>query len=152
MGIADRDVHWMNLALEHARTAASHDEIPVGAVLVASGKVLGQGYNAALASADCTAHAEIQALRAAGKATGNYRFPEATLYCTLEPCAMCLGALLHARVERLVYAAEDPRSGAAGSVVDLTDVPEFNHRLIVTSGVMAAEAAHLLRDYFRAKR
>lgn len=147
------DVRWMEHALAQAEAAAAAGEVPVGAVLVdAEGNVLAAAHNAPIASRDATAHAEIRALRAAGERVGNYRLPGTTLYVTLEPCSMCAGAIIHARVARLVYAAADPRTGATGSAIDLIHHPAHNHRVAVTGGVLAERAATQLRDFFRARR
>jgi tRNA(adenine34) deaminase len=149
----DRDRALMLEALERARAAAEAGEVPVGAVLVgADGHVLARAENAPIATHDATAHAEIRALRAAGGVLRNYRLPGCTLYVTLEPCAMCVGALVHARVERLVFGAADPKTGACGSALDLVSEPAFNHRLAVTGGVLADESAELLRRFFAARR
>jgi tRNA(adenine34) deaminase len=140
-------------ALDYARSAAERGEVPVGAVLVdANGAVLARGSNAPIASHDPTAHAEVVALRAAGQVLENYRLPGCTLYVTLEPCAMCVGALVHARVARLVFGAADPKSGACGSTLDLTASPGFNHRIAVTRGVLQEESAELLRRFFAERR
>jgi tRNA(Arg) A34 adenosine deaminase TadA len=128
------------------------DEVPVGAVIVRDGIKLAEGWNRNITLNDPTAHAEIVALRRAARKLHNYRVPGTTLYVTLEPCAMCAMALVHARVARVVFAASDPRTGAAGSVFDLLGSPRHNHRIEVTSGVLADEAGRMLRDYFRAKR
>ncbi len=142
----------MARALELARRAEAEGEVPVGAVLVRSGVAIGEGWNRPIATCDPTAHAEIQALRAAGALERNYRLPGTTLYVTLEPCPMCAGALVHARVARLVYATPDPRTGAAGSLIQLLDHPGLNHRVQVEQGPYREEAARLLRDFFRARR
>jgi len=143
----------MRQALDCARAAGAQGEVPVGAVLVdTNGEVLARAANAPIASHDPTAHAEIVALRAAGQAQRNYRLPGCTLYVTLEPCAMCVGALVHARIARLVYAAADPKTGACGSVLDLTAGPGFNHRIAVTGGVLREESAELLRRFFAERR
>ena len=147
------DERWMRRALElagHARDA--EDEVPVGAVLVLGDRAIGEGWNRNITLNDPSAHAEIVALRAAGTAVGNYRFPGATLYVTLEPCAMCAMALVHARVSRVVYAATDPKTGAAGSVFDTLVSPLHNHRIEVAGGLLADEAADLLRVFFRSRR
>jgi tRNA(Arg) A34 adenosine deaminase TadA len=128
------------------------DEVPVGAVIVRDGIKLAEGWNRNITLNDPTAHAEIVALRRAARKLHNYRVPGTTLYVTLEPCAMCAMALVHARVARVVFAASDPRTGAAGSVFDLLGSPRHNHRVEITSGVLADEAGRMLRDYFRAKR
>lgn len=142
----------MGLALEQARMAEEAGEVPVGAVVVRDGVVIGSGRNAPVGSHDPTAHAEISALRAAARATGNYRLDGCTLYVTLEPCAMCSGAVLHARLARVVYGAADPKTGAAGSVVDLFCQPQLNHRTLVQGGVLAQECSALLADFFRNRR
>ncbi len=142
----------MARALELARRAEAEGEVPVGAVLVRSGVAVGEGWNRPIATCDPSAHAEIQALRAAGALERNYRLPGTTLYVTLEPCPMCAGALVHARVARLVYATPDPRTGAAGSLIQLLDHPGLNHRVQVEQGPYRDEAARLLREFFRARR
>ncbi len=142
----------MARALELARRAEAEGEVPVGAVLVRSGVAIGEGWNRPIATCDPTAHAEIQALRAAGALERNYRLPGTTLYVTLEPCPMCAGALVHARIARLVYATPDPRTGAAGSLIQLLDHPGLNHRVCVEQGPYQDEAARLLREFFRARR
>ncbi len=142
----------MRRALGLARRAQAVGEVPVGAVLVRGDALLAEGWNRPIGVCDPTAHAEIVSLRAAALAMGNYRLPDTTLYVTLEPCPMCMGALVHARVRRLVYAAPDPRSGAAGSVLDLAAHPSLNHRVEVRGGVLAEEAGELLRAFFRRRR
>lgn len=142
----------MRRALALARAAGEAGEVPVGAVVVREGRTLGEGANAPIASRDPTAHAEILALRAAARAAGNYRLPGATLYVTLEPCTMCLGAMVHARVGRLVFGASDPRWGVAGGAADLAAAPFHNHRPAVTGGVLAEECGTLLREFFRRRR
>lgn len=139
-------------ALDEARRSEAAGEVPVGAIVVRDGRELARAHNAPIATCDPTAHAELVALRAAALAAGEYRLPGATLYATLEPCPMCIGAALLARVDRLVYAAADPKHGAAGTVVDLAAVPAFNHRIEVVGGVSAEAAAKLLREFFRARR
>lgn len=153
IGTAD-DEHWMRRALSLAeRAQREFDEIPVGAVLVgADGWLLGEGWNRNIAEHDPSAHAEIVALRQAGRALGNHRLVGSSLYVTLEPCAMCAMALVHARVARLVFAAADPKTGACGSVFDLVADPRHNHRVEVVGGVLADEAGRRLSNYFRAKR
>ncbi|MEJ1095696.1 MULTISPECIES: tRNA adenosine(34) deaminase TadA [unclassified Pseudoxanthomonas] len=148
------DEHWMHHAFALAdRAEQEFDEIPVGAVLVSSdGEVLGEGWNRNLADSDPSAHAEIVAMRQAGRKLGNHRLIGTTLYVTLEPCAMCAMALVHARVSRLVFAASDPKTGACGSVFDLISDPRHNHRVAVQGGVLAEEASRRLSNYFRAKR
>jgi tRNA(adenine34) deaminase len=149
---AARDEAHMRQALEEARRALEHDDVPIGAVVVRDGEVIGAGHNERELLQDPTAHAEIIALRAAAAATGSWRVLDATLYVTLEPCAMCAGAIVLARVPRVVYAATDPKAGAAGSVMDVLDHPALNHRPEVVSGVLAEEAGTLLVDFFRARR
>ena len=146
------DERWMRRALELARTAEAAGEVPVGAVLVSMGEEQGAGANAPISTCDPSAHAEIRALRAAGRRAGNYRLPGCTLYTTLEPCPMCAGAIVHARVSRLVYAARDIRWGAGGSVFDILGSTKLNHRVEVTGGVLAAESAELMEAFFRARR
>ena len=147
------DRRWMQEALRHARHAGEHlHEVPVGAVLVAGDRLLGAGCNQSIHRHDPTAHAEVMALREAGVAVGNYRFLDSTLYVTLEPCAMCAMALVHARVSRVVYAAADHKTGAAGSVFDTLISPRHNHRVSVDSGLYAGLSADLLRDFFRDRR
>jgi tRNA(adenine34) deaminase len=147
-----QDQKWMREALVLARQAEAASEVPVGAVLVKDGTLLGAGWNQPIGAHDPTAHAEIMAMRAGAQALGNYRLTGATLYVTLEPCAMCAGALVHARVARLVYGAADPKTGAAGSVFDLTRTDKLNHRLEVTGGVLAEECGALLRAFFASRR
>jgi tRNA(adenine34) deaminase len=148
----ERDSYWMRQALELARRAAAAGEVPVGAVLVIGDEVLGEGWNQPISVCDPTAHAEIVALRAAAARLGNYRLVGSTLYVTLEPCPMCAGALVHARVARVVFGAADPRAGAAGTVFDLLQAAALNHRAEVTGGVLAEECGTLLREFFRARR
>jgi len=143
----------MQQALDCAREAGLQGEVPVGAVIAdGAGSVLARAANSPIARHDPTAHAEILALRAAGRALGNYRLPGCVLYVTLEPCAMCVGALVHARLARIVYAAADPKTGACGSVFDLASTAKMNHRLEVTGGVLADESAALLKQFFAARR
>jgi len=147
------DETFMQHALQLAWRAWEEGEVPVGALLVRDGEVIGEGWNRPIGTHDPTAHAEIQALRAAGNAMGNYRLPGTTLYVTLEPCAMCAGAIVHARVARVVFGATDPRAGAAGSVFDLLPSnSRFNHRTICEGGVLATEAGQMLREFFRERR
>lgn len=146
------DRRWMNRALELAARAEAEGEVPVGALLVQDGQVLGEGWNRNISGHDPTAHAEIVAIRDAGQGLGNYRLPGSTLYVTLEPCVMCLGAMIHARIERLVYAATDPKTGALGGAFILPDVHAHNHVMEVQGGVLAQEAAEVLRSFFRKRR
>lgn len=149
---AERDPQWMRRALELANRAELQGEVPIGAVLVMHGKAVGEGWNRSISQHDPSAHAEIVALREAGKHAGNYRLPGSTLYVTLEPCAMCVGAMIHARVERLVFAASDPKTGALGGAFKLPDLHAHNHAMDVQGGVLAEEAAELLRSFFRKRR
>lgn len=142
----------MQRALELARCAEQAGEVPVGAVLVKDNEIVGEGWNRPISGHDPTAHAEIQALREAGQRLGNYRLIETTLYVTLEPCIMCIGAIMHARVQRLVFAASDPRAGAIHSAYTIPDDGKLNHSLEVGSGVLADECSGLLTDFFRARR
>ncbi len=142
----------MGEALALARAAGDRGEVPVGAIVVQDGVVVGRGGNAPIAASDPTAHAEIAALRDAGRALGNYRLPGSTLYVTLEPCAMCAGAIMHARVARLVFGARDPKTGACGSVVDLFAEARLNHHATATAGVRADECGALLSAFFAARR
>jgi tRNA(adenine34) deaminase len=146
------DQHWMARAIELALAAEAEGEVPVGAVLVAGEVALGEGYNRPIGACDPTAHAEIVALRAAASRLANYRLPGSTLYVTLEPCAMCAGAIVQARVERVVFGARDPRAGAAGSVFQVFGEARLNHRPQVTEGVMAERCGSLLTDFFRRRR
>ena len=147
------DVAFMREALSHARAAGDRGEVPIGAVLVApDGTVLAAAGNSPIERHDPTAHAEILALRTAGARVANYRLPGCTLYVTLEPCAMCASALVHARIARLVFAAPDPKAGACGSVMDLARDPRANHRLEVVEGVLGEDAAELLKTFFRERR
>jgi tRNA(adenine34) deaminase len=146
------DFRFMQHALQLAARAEEEGEVPVGAVVVREGKVLGEGWNRPIGLRDPTAHAEILALRDAARALDNYRLTGTTLYATLEPCAMCSGAIIHARVARVVYAARDPRAGAAGSVFDILTGDRLNHRVEVTGGVCATAAATRLQQFFRARR
>ena len=146
------DDTFMRRALELARTAEAAGEVPVGAVIVKDGAIDAEGWNHPIGARDPTAHAEIVALRAAGTALGTYRLTDTTLYVTLEPCAMCAGAMVHARVRRLVYGATDPRAGAAGSVFNVVQNSALNHRMELSGGVLAEDCGALLRDFFIARR
>jgi tRNA(adenine34) deaminase len=147
-----RDEEFMRLALREAETAAEHGDVPIGAVVVRDGEVVGAAGNERERRCDPTAHAEILALRAASRRLGGWRVPDSVLYVTLEPCAMCAGAIVLARVPRVVYAAPDPKAGAAGSVLDVLSEPRLNHRPRVDSGLLADESAALLREFFGARR
>lgn len=146
------DVEFMQRALDLSATAESSGEVPVGAVLVRGDEVIAEGANRPIASNDPTAHAEIEALRAGGRALGSYRLTDTTLYVTLEPCAMCAAAIVHARVRRLVFGAWDPRAGAAGSIVDVFKLPGLNHRVDVFGGVLAEECGRRLKQFFAERR
>lgn len=146
------DERWMRRALALADAAGARGEVPVGAVVVLDGAVVGEGFNAPIGEHDPTAHAEVRALRAAARAVGNYRLPGAVLYVTLEPCAMCAGAIIHARVNRVVYGAPDPKTGACGSVVDLFAEARLNHHARVEGGLLADECGERLRAFFRERR
>ena len=146
------DLFWMQRALELARQAEAEGEVPVGAVLVKEDQILGEGWNAPIGEHDPTAHAEIRALRNAATRLGNYRLPDTTLYVTLEPCVMCAGAIIHARIQRVVYGAVDPKTGAAGSVFDILNSELHNHRVNISGGVLEQECSTLLKDFFQAKR
>jgi tRNA(adenine34) deaminase len=146
------DNEFMGLALDLAREAGAAGEVPVGALVVIDGEVVGRGFNRPIGRHDPTAHAEIMALRDAATRLGNYRLPGSTLFVTLEPCAMCAGAIMHARVERVVFGARDPKTGAAGSVIDLFAEPRLNHHTAITGGVLADECGGLLSGFFAARR
>lgn len=152
MNQAELDHQFMEQAIEQAQLAAAANEVPVGAVLVRDGKVISRGFNQPISHHDPSAHAEILALREAARVEVNYRLPGTTLYVTLEPCAMCSGAILHARVERLVFGAPDPKTGAAGSVLDVFSSKEINHQTSVEGGVMSEECGQLLRSFFKERR
>lgn len=146
------DIDFMHLALAQARAAADSGEVPVGAIIVKSGEVIASGANRPIAQHDPTAHAEILALRRAGEALSDYRLLDTTLYVTLEPCIMCASAIIHARVQRVVFGAWDPKAGAAGSVINVFTTPQLNHRVDVFGGVLIEECANLLSEFFRARR
>ena len=144
--------YFMQQALALAQQAAEQGEVPVGAVLVSDGKIVGEGFNQVIALNDCTAHAEIQALRSAGLVTANYRLPNTTLYVTLEPCAMCAGALVHARLDTLVYATTEPKAGVAQSQEAFFDKPWLNHKVEVVSGVLQEQCSAMLSQFFKRRR
>lgn len=148
----EEDTRFMTLALDLARRAAEAGEVPVGAVIVRDGQVIGTGSNRPIGTHDPSAHAEMIALREASAHSANYRLPGTTLYVTLEPCAMCAGAIIHARVQRLVFGAADPKAGAVHSLYDLISRPRLNHAVAWHGGVMEAECGDLLRAFFRARR
>jgi len=149
---AGRDAAFMRAALEQGAAAGARGEVPVGAVLVLGEDIIATGGNATIASHDPTAHAEIEALRAGGRALGSYRLTDTTLYVTLEPCVMCASAIVHARVRRVVFGAWDPRAGAAGSITDVFALPQLNHRVDVFGGVLMEECGELLRQFFAERR
>jgi tRNA(adenine34) deaminase len=144
--------HFMEAALAEARLAAEAGEVPIGAVLVRADEIVARGQNSVIRTNDPTAHAEIVALRAAAQAIGNYRLNGCRLYVTLEPCAMCAGAMIHARIDRLVYAAADPKAGACGSVLEVVNHPRLNHQIVVEQGILGDESSELLRWFFRERR
>ncbi|HFD79601.1 MAG TPA: tRNA adenosine(34) deaminase TadA [Gammaproteobacteria bacterium] len=146
------DVRWMQYALTLARRAADQGEVPVGCVIVHEGEIIGEGWNQPIATSDPTAHAEIVALRDAGRRRGNYRLSGATLYVTLEPCLMCAGAMVHARIARLVFGATDPKRGAVDSTAKAFETRGLNHRVEVSGGILESECATVLRDFFRERR
>ncbi len=146
------DERFMGLALDLAREAGAADEVPVGALVVRDGEVVGRGFNRPIGRHDPTAHAEIMALRDAAQNLGNYRLPGCTLYVTLEPCAMCAGAIMHARIDRVVFGARDPKTGAAGSVIDLFAEARLNHHTTIAGGVLAEDCGSLLSGFFAARR
>lgn len=150
--VDERDEIWMAEALQLARRAGAEEEVPIGAVVVRSGEIVGRGWNRNIGLNDPSAHAEIMAMRDAGNTLGNHRLPECSLYVTLEPCPMCVGAMIHARLERLVYGADDPKTGAAGGKFDLLRHPAHNHVVKVTGGCLAEASSALLRDFFRQRR
>jgi len=150
--VAITDHEAMQAALAEARLAAEAGEVPIGAVVVYQGKIIGQGQNSLLRNLDPTAHAEIIAMRDAAKALGNYRLIGCTLYVTLEPCAMCAGAMIHARLDRMVYATADPKAGACGSVLNVLNHPQLNHQMQLEQGIAMEEAAEMLRAFFRERR
>ncbi len=152
MSWADADIAHMQSALAVAAEGGDADEAPVGAVVTLNDDVIGNGHNQSISAHDPSGHAEIIALRAAAALIGNHRLPGATLYVTLEPCAMCMGAIAQARISRVVFGAYDPKAGAAGSVIDLSDSPALNHRFEINGGVMAAECGDVLKNFFAARR
>ena len=146
------DEYWMEKALLLAEQAQQQGEVPVGAIIVRDNQIIGEGWNQPITNNDPTAHAEIQALRTASKNADNYRLPDATLYATLEPCVMCAGAIIHARIKRLVFSATEPKTGAAGSCFDIFNTPQLNHHVICDHGVLAEKSSSLLRAFFRSRR
>jgi tRNA(adenine34) deaminase len=146
------DIFYMQLALEQAKQAQTLDEVPVGAIAVLNNEIIGRGYNCPISTQDPTAHAEIIALRQAATAIKNYRLLDVTLYVTLEPCMMCVGAMLHARIKRLVFGTKDPKTGVVTSVMQLLEHPSLNHKITYESGILATECSKLLSDFFAGKR
>lgn len=150
--MSNDDVGFMREALAQAQAAAEAGEVPIGAVAVVGGDIVARGENRVLRDVDPTAHAEMVAMRAAARAIGNYRLIECELFVTLEPCAMCAGAMVHARLKRLIYGASDPKAGAAGSVLEVINHPRLNHQMVATTGVLDEECGELLRKFFRQRR
>ena len=148
----EADEQFMALALGEAEKAMAAGEVPVGAVVVSAGTVVGRGYNRPISAMDPTAHAEMLAIREAARALGNYRLPEVTLYCTVEPCMMCAGAMIHARISRLVFGTPDPKAGSAGSIYNVLTDPRLNHRVEVVSGICEDRCAEILRTFFASRR
>ena len=148
----NQDEIYMQRALQLAAKAAAEDEVPVGAVLVIDNEIVGEGYNQVITLSDPSAHAEAQAIRAAGQAIDNYRLVNSTLYVTLEPCAMCAGLITHARVKRLVFGAPDPRTGATGTAIQVLNHSSMNHKVEIEPGVLAEDCGDILRQFFRARR
>jgi tRNA(adenine34) deaminase len=148
----ESDLSYLQLAIAEARQAELSGEVPVGSIIIRDGEVIARGHNRVIADSDPTAHAEIVALRTAGIALQNYRLEGCDLYTTLEPCAMCAGAILHARIRRLIYAAPDPKAGACGSVLSVLNHPQLNHRVEVASGLLAEECGAMLTSFFRSRR
>ena len=146
------DFRFMKLALELAKKAELKDEVPVGALVVRNGEIIGRGMNASISDHDPTSHAEINAIRDAAKAIKNYRLKDCSIYVTLEPCAMCVGAIQHARIEKIIYGAPDPKTGACGSTVDLINIKEINHHAEAVGGILEKECGQILKDFFLSKR
>ena len=147
-----KDEKWMNVAIMEAKLAMKENEIPVGSVLVLNEKIIAKAHNQPIGNNDPTAHSEIQLLRKAGKQKENYRLVGSTLYVTLEPCAMCFGAMIHARIERIVFGASDPKTGVCGSCIDLNNESFFNHKISITSGILEKESSELLKLFFKSRR
>jgi tRNA(adenine34) deaminase len=150
--MTDDDSRFMKLALELAKKAVLKDEVPVGALIVRNGEIIGRGMNASISDHDPTSHAEINAIRDAAKTIKNYRLKDCSIYVTLEPCAMCVGAIQHARLEKIIYGAPDPKTGACGSMVDLINIKEINHHAEAVGGVLEKECGQILKDFFLSKR
>jgi tRNA(adenine34) deaminase len=149
---AKQDELWMEEALRCAQRALEAGEVPVGAVVVSAGRIVGRGWNRNITDSDPTAHAEVIALRKAGAAVGNHRLEDCELFVTIEPCAMCAGAMVHARIQRLVYGADDPKAGAVRSVLQVLNHPQLNHKIEVRSGVLAGRSAEVLQSFFKKRR
>ena len=152
IGTSETDEFWMEEALRCAQRALEGGEVPVGAIVVLGNRAIGRGWNRNISDSDPTAHAEVIALREAGAAIGNYRLGECDLFATIEPCAMCAGALVHARIRRLIYGADDPKAGAVHSVLKVVNHPALNHRVEVRGGVLAVRCAGILQEFFRSRR
>ena len=150
--VAQSDELWMQEALRLAQRALDAGEVPVGAVVIHQGNIVGRGFNRNIVDCDPTAHAEVIALREAGRAVGNHRLSECDLFVTIEPCAMCAGAMVHARIQRLIYGADDPKAGAVHSILHVLNHPALNHRIEVRGGVLAGRSAEILQEFFRSKR
>ena len=150
--MTDEDLKFMKLALGLAKKAELKNEVPVGALVVRDGKIIGRGMNTSISDYDPTSHAEINAIREAAKAIKNYRLKDCTIYVTLEPCAMCVGAIQHARIEKIIYGAPDPKTGACGSMIDLISVKEINHHAEALGGILEKECGQILKDFFLSKR
>ena len=148
----NKDEKWMKIALIEAKLAMDENEVPVGAILVQENNLIAQAHNQPIKNNDPTAHAEIEVLRKAGEKLQNYRLAKTTLYVTLEPCAMCLGAMIHARIERVVFGASDPKSGVCGSTIDLSSKSIFNHQISVSGGVLEHECKNILQSFFKLRR
>jgi tRNA(adenine34) deaminase len=150
--MTDEDLKFMKLALGLAKKAELKNEVPVGALIVRNGEIIGQGMNTSISDHDPTSHAEINAIREAAKAIKNYRLKDCAIYVTLEPCAMCVGAIQHARIEKIIYGAHDPKTGACGSMIDLISVKEINHHAEAIGGILEKECGQILKDFFLSKR
>lgn len=148
----EKDTRWMTHALTLAEKAQQQGEVPVGAVIVLNDEIIGEGWNQPISKHDPTAHAEIQALRMACEKMNNYRLPGATLYVSLEPCIMCAGAIVHARIQRVLFSASEPKTGAAGSCINIFNIEQLNHKVQYEQGLLAAQSSQLLRDFFKARR
>lgn len=150
--MTDEDLKFMKLALGLAKKAELKNEVPVGALIVRNGEIIGQGMNTSISDHDPTSHAEINAIREAAKAIKNYRLKDCVIYVTLEPCAMCVGAIQHARIEKIIYGAPDPKTGACGSMIDLISVKEINHHAEAIGGILEKQCGQILKDFFLSKR